>query len=72
MPPNKPDRFHDQVIDVLAQIEQLGIYRNLLLEANTISELDGALEALEDSVRVLQASVTGLKYKVGLAVEGPK
>jgi len=72
MPPNKPDRFHDQAIDVVAQIEQLGIQCNPLLEANTISELDGALEALEDSVRVLQASVTGLKYKVGLAVEVPE
>ena len=70
MPPNKPVRFRNEVIDVVAQIEQLGVHCNPLFEANTISELDGALEDLEDSVRVFQACVTGLRYKVGLPVKG--
>jgi hypothetical protein len=42
------------------------------VEADSIRVLDSALEAMEHSVDILKACVSGLKYRVGLQVSAPE
>jgi hypothetical protein len=71
MPLNKP-RFRNEVTDIADQLAHLGEHRQRLLEADSIRVLDSALEAMEHSVDILKACVSGLKYRVGLQVSAPE
>jgi hypothetical protein len=66
--PNTPTRFLSEVIDIADQLTQLSEHRQGLLQACTMSALDTALERVEQSVDILKACVTVLKYNVGLQV----
>ena len=69
---NKFARFRTEVIDIAHQIVQLADHRDGLLQADTMSALDLALEALERSTDVLTVCVSGLKYRVGLELHQVK
>jgi hypothetical protein len=70
--PNEPTRFRGEVVDITNQITRLGEHRACLLEADTITGLDRALEGLAGSMNVLKACVAVLKYNVGLQLSGPE
>jgi hypothetical protein len=70
--PNEPTRFRREVVDITNQITRLGEHRAGLLEADTMSGLDRAVEGLADSMNVLKACVAVLKYNVGLQLLAPE
>jgi hypothetical protein len=66
--PNGATRFRDDVMDIVDQLTQFAEQRELLLEADTMRALQRALERVEQSVDILKACVSLLKYRVGLQV----
>jgi hypothetical protein len=66
--PNGVTRFRDDVMDIVDQLTQFTEQRELLLEADTMSALQRTLERVEQSVDILKACVSLLKYRVGLQV----